>query len=322
MHLTIAIVSYNTRDFLDRCLRSLPYDSREVSIEAIVVDNGSEDGSAEMAAAEFPQAVVLTNSENVGFVRANNQGLQAATGDFLFMLKPDTEVREGCIERLMDAVASDDAIGAVGPRLLNTDASHQTSFGPFPRLIYRLFPSRFETRYEKRIEQEVETGPLRVAQVDWLAGAALLCQRDVLETVGPLDERYFMWYDDLDWCQKLRRAGYKRLFVSDAVVVHHGRQSGAKLEDPALQRQLFDSEYTYLRLHGGPAVTWLAYGTRVAKGMLTWMTVGRGDAREAARAKLSYHWRRFRRFCLHSPPRADWGLDVPRPGGRNDGEER
>ncbi|MEI6502125.1 MAG: glycosyltransferase, partial [Armatimonadota bacterium] len=125
--ISTVIVNWNTRDLLRACLRSLPWGSAALRLEVIVVDNGSSDDSAAMVEAEFPQVRLIRNADNVGFVRANNQGLAAATGDWLFMLNSDTEVREGAIERLAAVAGRDLGIGAVGPRLLNSDGTPQVS---------------------------------------------------------------------------------------------------------------------------------------------------------------------------------------------------
>lgn len=295
---SVVIVNWNTRDLLRACLESLPWSSDRLGLEVIVVDNGSDDGSAGMVTDEFPRVKLLRNSENVGFVRANNQGLRFATGDFLFMLNSDTEVREGCIQRLAEVAAMDERAGAVGPRLLNSDGTLQASVGPFPRVVHRLFPSRFEHWYRRAVEARARASAEGITKVDWIAGAALLCRRDVLEAVGPLDERYFMWYDDTDWCQRLRKAGYERVFVSDAVVVHYGRQSGGKLADRQLAEQLLDSEYLYLRLHAGRVTTCLVFALRVGKALLKWVFASNKVVRSEASFRLSYHRSRFGRFCL------------------------
>lgn len=294
---SIIIVNWNTQDLLAQCLRSLPWESADLRLEVIVVDNGSSDGSPQSVQRDFPQVRLLANNENLGFVRATNQGLAAASGDFLFMLNSDTEVREGAIERLVEVAAGDPRIGAAGPRLLNSDGTPQVSAAPFPKVIYRLLPSRFEHAYNLRLEQRIlrETRPL--AEVDWLSGAALLFRRDVLERVGPLDERYYMWYDDIDWARKLQAAGLKRVFVADAVIVHHGRQSGGKLPTRELNEQLFTSEYTYLRLHHGRPTTCLVFALRIAKALLVRYLSPDGNKRDEAAWRLGYHRRAWGRFC-------------------------
>lgn len=299
---SVVIVNWNTRELLRACLQSLREQGQSVNLEPIVVDNGSTDGSVEMVEQEFPSVRVIFNRENVGFVRATNQGLRAATGDFLFLLNSDAEVRPGCVERLVDVAANAPTIGAVGPRLLNTDGSHQISVCPFPRIIHRLFPARFEARYHLQRQRLLETSKQDTVRVDWIAGAALLFRREALERVGPLDERYFMWYDDVDWCQKLRKERLDRVFVANAEVIHHVRQSGRQLDEGILSEQLFDSEYTYLRLHAGLLATWLVYAMRIGKASLRWAFTCSRQTRSDACFRLSYHWRQFGRFCLFRLP--------------------
>jgi N-acetylglucosaminyl-diphospho-decaprenol L-rhamnosyltransferase len=260
-----------------------------------------------MVRQEFPSALLLCNTGNVGFVKANNQGLAGATGQYLFMLNSDAEVRPGAVERLVEVLARDRTIGAVGPRLLNTDGSPQVSVAPFPRVIHRLLPSRFEHAYNQRLEQRVLATTTSLSDVDWVCGAALLTRRDVLERVGPLDERYFMWWDDIDWSRKLAQAGYRRVFVADAEVVHHGRQSGRQVEGSRLAEQLFDSEYTYLRLHAGRAATCLVYAMRIAKAALVRLHPTSPERRRLAAWRLAYHRRNLARFCLAPmPPQPRW----------------
>jgi hypothetical protein len=313
---SVIIVNWNTRDLLRACLASLPHGSSAMRLEAIVVDNGSTDGSVEMVRAEHAQVVLLRNAANLGFTRATNQALRRASGDLIFLLNSDTEVRPGCIERLLEVAASDERIGAAGPRLLNPDGSHQVSAGPFPRLVHRLLPSRFERRYERRLQARLEVPGDCTATVDWLSGAALFFRRDVLEAVGPLDERYLMWYDDLDWAQRVRRAGYARVFVGDAEVVHHGRQSGTQLPDRDLAAQLFDGEYTYLRLHSGRLGTALVFALRIAKALVR-RASDRPEARADAAFRLAYHVGCWRRFCW-----ARWPEPEPTEPGPAAADER
>lgn len=295
---SVVIVNWNTCGLLRQCLASLPWASTEVDLEVIVVDNGSSDDSVVMVEREFPQVRLVRNDDNLGFVKANNQGLAAASGDILFMLNSDTEVRPGAIERLAQVVAERPEVGAVGPRLLNTDGTPQVSAAPFPKVIYRFLPSRFEHAYNQRLEQRILRETAHLAEVDWLSGAALMFRREVMDRVGPLDERYYMWYDDLDWGQKLRQAGLKRLFVGDAVIVHHGRQSGRKLTNRDLAAQLFTSEYTYLRLHHGRLTTCLVFALRIAKALLLRCLSPSRENRAEAAWRLGYHRQHFRRFCV------------------------
>jgi hypothetical protein len=299
---SVIIVNWNTRDLLRNCLASVIATGEQLELEIIVVDNGSEDGSPEMVAGEFPAVRLLRNLDNIGFVRANNQGLRAAAGTFLWMLNSDTEVQAGCLQRLVAVVAADPAIGAVAPTLLNPDGSYQFSAGRFARPWLRILPATFENRYNREGDQRAMSaqGPLRM---DWLVGAALLTRSEVLAKVGPLDERYYMWLDDMDWCRKLASAGYARVYVPQAQVAHYGRQSASKLQSEQFAAQLLDSEYLYYRLHHGLLATWAVYIARSAKEFGHALLARSAEGRRLARFKLSYHRRNLVRHCL-SPLRA------------------
>lgn len=302
---SVAIVSWNTRELLRACLASLPYASARVGIEAIVVDNASTDGSAEMVRQEYPEVVLLENATNAGFTRATNQAIEEASGELVFLLNSDAAVREGCIERLVEVAFSDETMGAVAPKLVNPDGSTQPSAGQFPRMWHRAFPGRFERRYQAQLGRRLSSSATGWAEIDWLAGAAVLLRRGTLEQIGLLDERFFMWYEDLDFCRRLQRAGLRRVLVDDAVVVHHGRESARQVDDLTLQEQMFDSEYTYLRLHAGRTATWMAFALRVAKAAAR-RIIGGAEARAEAAFRLGYHRKNFRRFCLGS-----WSRELP-----------
>lgn len=299
---TVAIVNWNTSALLRRCLASLPWPSRELALDVVVVDNGSRDDSAAMVRREFPQVRLLRNRANCGFVRANNQALAAGRGDYLLMLNSDTEVRPGALETLLAALAAEPSCGAVGPRLLNTDGSHQDSAGMFLRLRQRWQPGRLEAAYAADLAARLRPAPHR-AEVDWLCGAALLTSRAVLALCGPLDECFFMWYDDVDWCRKLARAGLRRVVVGDAVIVHHGRQSGGQLADRVLAEQLWRSEYTYLRLNDGVPATWAAWALRVGKAAAGWLLARDRAVRDEAAWRLAVHRRLWRLVCWDPPRR-------------------
>lgn len=302
---SVIVVNWNTSSLLRQCLRALQQNvSDRVRLEIIVVDNGSTDDSrAMLEEEEFRQVRTVALPSNVGYVRGVTAGLAAATGDFVMLLNSDTEVRPGAVERLVEVVAGDPHIGFAGPALLNSDGTPQVSVMPFWRLSWKLLPSHIEhalslRRYEQMLRQP---GPVR--RVDWITGAVLILRRDALDRLGPLDERLFMWYDDLDWALRARKLGRDRVWVEDAQVVHHGRQSAARLDNVALELQILDSEYTVVRLHWGRAGVSLLYLQRMAK-LLVRLLVGRPAARERLRSLWRYHRRNLARFCLSGQLRA------------------
>jgi GT2 family glycosyltransferase len=303
---SIIIVNWNTRELLRGCLVALAKQTATLSPEIIVVDNGSEDGSPEMVAEAFPAVRLIRNTDNVGFVRANNQGLRAATGDLLWMLNSDTEVQESCLQLLVEVMAADTSIGAVAPQLLNPDWSYQFSAGRFAQPGLRVLPATFEDRYNRENDERLMSAT-SLLPVDWLVGAALLTRREVLDQIGPLDERYYMWLDDMDWCRKLASTGLSRLYVPDARVVHYGRQSAAKLQSEQFVSQLLDSEYLYYRLHHGRPATWAVFLARTLKEAGHSLLARSAEGRKLARLKVALHLRNLTRYCLAPlPPPVPW----------------
>jgi GT2 family glycosyltransferase len=232
----IVIVSYNVRDRLRDCLRNLS------GQRVIVVDNASGDDSAAMVRAEFPAAELIANTGNRGFAAACNQGIAASTEDFILILNPDTLVTPAALQILLDTMRAESRAGACGPRILNPDGSLQPScrrFPTLPRLLLdefgfgKLFPhSKFFGGYRMTWWAHDQ-----LREVDQLMGAALLLRRSALERIGTFDERFFMYFEEVDLCLRLRDAGWKVLFVPGAQVIHHGGQSARQeLREATLYR--------------------------------------------------------------------------------------
>jgi GT2 family glycosyltransferase len=234
LSLSIVIVSFNARDFLRRCLETVLPEARSVSADVIVVDNHSRDGSADMVWKDFPEVHLIANTMNLGYSAANNQGLRMSRADFAVLLNPDTEVRPGCFKALLDFMEAHPDVGACAPQLLNTDGSIQFSCRRFPghhtalfsrfAVLTRLFPNnRYSTAYlmtDEGHDQERET--------DWLSGAAILVRRSALNQVGLFDERFFMYCEDVDFCYRLRQAGWRVCYVPRGQIVHHIGASSEK----------------------------------------------------------------------------------------------
>jgi N-acetylglucosaminyl-diphospho-decaprenol L-rhamnosyltransferase len=238
MDLSIVILNYNTREHLRTCLESLRVEGSTsvsggaIQTEVFVVDNASSDGSAELVAQEFPWVTLVRSPRNGGFAYGNNQALQRAVGDAILVLNPDTLMPRGGIARLTAKLAHHPEAGVIGPKLLKPDGSiHLACRRSFPtpsvafyRLsgLSRLFPSspRFG-RYNLTF-----VDPDRPIEVDSVCGACLLVRRTVVERVGLLDERFFMYGEDLDWCLRTRQAGWTVRYEPSIVVQHqHGAAS-------------------------------------------------------------------------------------------------
>lgn len=256
---SILIVSWNTREVLRNCLRTVYEQTKEVSFEVIVVDNASQDGSAEMVRTAFPQALLIANQDNRGFAAANNQGMEIARGRYVLLLNSDTLVLDGAIDKMVAFADEHPEAAAVACRVLNADRTRQPTAFMFPSplnlllgalYLNKLFPrSRFFGRermtwWEGRNMQAVEV----------VTGCFILARRAVIEQVGRLDESYFMYGEEADWCYRFHQAGWKVLYTPTAQIVHLGGASSAQIKGP-MRLQLRGSMLLFIRKHRG----WLSY---------------------------------------------------------------
>ena len=217
--LSVCIVNWNTRADLERCLTSLHQCGCSEPFEIIVVDNASTDGSAELIEQRFPQVRLIPNRENSGFAHANNQAILASYGEFVFLLNPDTVVQPCSLSALVAFLRAHPRAAAVGPKVVNPDGSIQYSARSFPRFrtgLMRLFPrSRAVRQY---LLSDWDHNSAR--QVDWLSGAALCMRRDALAQIGLLDERFYIYCEDVDWCYRAKQEGWEIWFTPEAVITH------------------------------------------------------------------------------------------------------
>lgn len=252
MDLSVITVSWNTRELLRRCLLTVDREVQALNqvsgaprppfaAQVLVVDNASSDGTVAMLRAEFPHVQVIANSENAGFTRGNNQALALAQGRYLFLLNPDTELRPGALCALVDYMESHPRVGIVGPRLYYSDGTPQSSRRRFPTwstafwespLPQHWFPhSRALARYYM-----LDTDDAATQSVDWVTGAALFVRRAVYEQIGGLDERFFMYSEELDWCYRAKKAGWDIVYLPTAAVTHY---EGKSSEQVLAQRDIY-----------------------------------------------------------------------------------
>lgn len=251
--LSIVIVNWNVRDLLRRCLASI-FAARLPGLEAIVVDNASSDGSAEMARGEFPAIRLIANARNAGFPAGNNQGFAAARGRFVMTLNPDTEIVGDALARMIDYLDARPDVGALGPQLLNPDGSPQSSRRRFPTFATALFESTWlqgvAPRGVLRRYYVDDVSPELTQEVDWLTGACIVVRREALQAVGGFDESFFMYSEELDWCRRIKLAGWKIVYLPDAKVIHH---VGKSSEQAVAARHIHfqTSKVRYFRKHHG-----------------------------------------------------------------------
>lgn len=237
LDLTVVVVSWNTRDLLDRSLETLKEDleqSSNLETEVYVVDNDSKDGSAAMVAEKHGWATLIANDDNLGFAKANNQVLRQAKGRYILLLNPDTEVEKGALKTLIEFLETHPKAGIVAPQLLNSDGSIQRSCRQFPTFtgmlfeligLSKIFPKGSKTGTTFRAYKMLDWEHDDEREVDQPEGACLLLRREVLEEVGLLDEGYFMLFEEVDWCYRIKKAGWQIWFTPKARVMHHYGQS-------------------------------------------------------------------------------------------------
>ena len=253
LDVSIVIVNWNTRDILSGCLRSIYEQTNGLDFEVIVIDNASTDGSAEMVKKEFPQFVLLENSQNRGFAAANNQGMAIAKGRYVLLLNSDTVVLGNAVKKTFDFSDSHPECGAVGCRVLNADRSLQKTCFMFPSILnmllstsylYKLFPKSRVFGRERMTWWDRDDE----REVDVVTGCFMLVRREVTEAVGVMDEQFFMYGEETDWCYRIKMAGWKIRFTSGAEIIHFGGQS-SKQAAPQMALQLRGSILQFIYKH-------------------------------------------------------------------------
>ena len=227
MDLSIIIVTYNSSRFIGACLRSLADQMGGLDHEILLVDNASSDETCRLIREEYPIVTLIENPSNVGFARANNLGLQKATGDFVLLINPDTVWKRGDVRRVIRFLRDHPEIGGLGCRLILQEGSWQKSHGYFPTLGRELKEALYLSRFFPEAEwargmfiYKEKSGP-RV--VDWVSATFFLCPRKILLDIDGFDDRYFMYYEDIDLSKKIRERGKGIVYDPEVEIVHYQR---------------------------------------------------------------------------------------------------
>ena len=233
MDISFIIVNWNTRELLLNCIRSIKENAESFSSEIIVVDNDSEDDSVQAVRAQFPDVVLIENEKNVGFAKANNIGMSQSTGRYVCLINSDVILIEGCLSSLYSHMEQHEDIGVIAPKILNRDLSLQESCKEFPTIWNSLcralaldtaFPhSRLFSAQLMRYWRHEEIRP-----VDILSGCFWTVRRAALTKVGPLDERFFMYAEDKDWCMRFWKSGWPVVYYPPAQAIHLTASSSAR----------------------------------------------------------------------------------------------
>jgi hypothetical protein len=252
LDLSICIVTLNSRELLRECLHSIQSNVRDVRLEIIVVDNGSDDDTVEMVSRHYPKVQLIQNDRNLGFARPNNQALTLSRGRYALLLNPDTIVLPQALEHLVEFADAHPQVGIVGPKVLNRNGTMQLQcrrsfatpwdlFCYFSRLS-KIFPkSRLFARYLVTYRDENEIHP-----VDAISGACMLIRRAMLEQIGMLDERFFAYQEDTDYSFRAHQAGWEVYYYPRAQIVHYAGRGGSRV-DP--YRSVVEWHRSYFRYY-------------------------------------------------------------------------
>lgn len=304
MDVSVLIVNWNTCKILQDCLESVYRETRQISFEVIVVDNASSDDSVAMLQQRFPQVRLIINAENRGFATANNQAMAVAKGRYMLLLNSDTVVLDGAIQKTVAFADQQPEAAVVGCRTLNPDRTLQETCFMFPSLInlflsatylYKLFPRhRFFGReqmtwWDRNDERSVEV----------VTGCYMLVRRQAIEQVGMMDDGFFMYAEETDWCYRFKQAGWKCLFTPAAQIIHLGGASSRKIR-PEMIIQLRLSILKFMKKHRGFWTYQLSGGCLLGWFMIRvpyWLLKGlfAGKGRKEANVIAGTYWRGAKR---------------------------
>jgi len=248
--LSIVIVNWNTKDFLLQCLESIYQTVRRGSWEILMIDNGSSDGSGEAAKKSFPSIQLIENERNLGFAKAVNQGLQQSSGSNILLLNPDTRLKEGAIERMLSFMGTHSQVGVSGGQLLNEDGSKQNSIANIPSLATELFNKSLLRRMFPKKYPGKERNYFEPIEVDSVIGACMMVRREAMEQVGLLDEDYFLFLEETDWCYRMKRAGWKVYHLPE-VEIYHFQGKSAEAKKKRAKVEYYRSRYHFFRKNRG-----------------------------------------------------------------------
>lgn len=272
--ISIVIVNWRVRHLVEKCLQSIQSQSQGLKVEIIIVDNDSHDGLAEMLMMDWPEVKYIGLIKNVGFAKANNLGLEQATGNYVCLLNPDTELKPGFLAGVMAYFASHPQVDIIGPRLLNPDGSLQASVRRLPKIksqiltllklqnianpkvnlekflpkswwwLGKILRSLFKDNQILSDYLAEEFDYHQEQPVEQLMGAAIICRAEAIAKIGKLDEGFYIWFEEVDFLKRAKSLGLSIHYVPSLEVVHYGGQSFAK--SPSLKKQwIFDRSLLY-----------------------------------------------------------------------------
>lgn len=259
MDLSIIIVSWNVKEKLRDNLRAL-FESQNVNFEVFVVDNNSHDGSAEMVKKEYPQVKLIANRENLGFARANNQAIKQASGEYILLLNPDMRVFDDTLSNMVAWLNWHERVFVAGCKLVDETSQIVKHVRHFPTFLDQLvivlkIPHLFPSVLNKYLKNDFDY--TKSAQVDSVRGGFFMIRKEAIEKVGLLDERYFLWFEEVDYCRRVELAGGEVWYVSGAECIDLVGQSFKQLNLVVKQKYFRDSMLKYFKKWHSPYAYWI-----------------------------------------------------------------
>jgi len=250
MDLSFIIINWNTRQLLLDCIDSVYRTVLKAKFQILVVDNGSSDGSVEAVRSAFPLVTVIANKKNEGFAKANNMALRQMQGRYAVLLNSDTVLKESAVETMLAFMDSNPGAGMCGPQLLNRDGSKQTSTGSFPTLVNEFVSKAIVRLLPKGRSQKVRNtlpeGPVDPRQVDFIIGACMMVRNVALDAAGLLDEDFFFFYEEIEWCLRMHKAGWPVYHLPSVEIFHYQKMSFTKINLKA-RAESWRSRYIYFK---------------------------------------------------------------------------
>jgi GT2 family glycosyltransferase len=229
--LSIIIVNYETPDYTLQCIRSIHQNPPSCPYEILLIDNGSEDGSLDLIRGLFPAMFCIETGQNLGFSKANNLGISNARGKYVLLLNSDTKILPGALDPLVEALEQYPRLAIVGPRQVDGSGRLQLAWGKFPTLISEFLRKLTHWRLsinDRRLREYLEERAMESPEVDWVSGSCWMARRQALIDAGMFDPDFFMYFEDLDLCQRVRERGWAIRYASETTIIHYGGISAQK----------------------------------------------------------------------------------------------
>jgi N-acetylglucosaminyl-diphospho-decaprenol L-rhamnosyltransferase len=300
-NISLIIVNYNTNQLLLGYLNTFVEDVGEIPLEIWVVDNASTDESLDKIKSYFPDVHLITNDTNQGYAKANNQILAQANGEIFILLNPDTIVRPGALNEFLRTFESDGDIGVIGPQVLNPNGSIQPSCGKFASVwteflfqsfLFKIVPSPFPLGREVHWLQQGQYKNKH--EVDWVTGACLAIRKEVIDKIGLLDEAFFMYGEDMDWCWRVKKVGYKVCYQPAAKIVHYSRQASSQDFKAWIRRytkgQLRFIEKTHSYTYKALCGLWICLGSFLRIILWSFIRSLKADRRNEAQQRIAGYY--------------------------------